>query len=147
MTEIFYETIQKNLQKAKNVLMDDYMTMLGNRLDRLAVNANAIESKDAQRKRKTIEKTVDKIEKAQRGLVRWLDYVERRTPSKGPIRVDSHEPGTPTGRSFVLAREEISRAVALGDAFLDDPKTTDREAKGLNPVIDSMEDALDLLAA
>jgi hypothetical protein len=144
--DVFYGAVYKHLQKAKNALMDDYMGMLGNFLDRMAVNnaSNTNETKDVRDKRKTIEATVDKIEKTQRGLVRWLDYVKGRKPQKS-IRVDSHEPETSTGRSIALARDAIARAVAVGDAFLDAPTTTDRDAKGLDSIIDSMEDILDML--
>lgn len=142
--EAFYKTVHKHLQQAKNVLMDDYMGMLGNFLDRMAADNNGKTNTNDSKKRKTIEKTVDKIEKTQRGLVRWLDYVKRRTSGK-LLKVDSHEPGSPTGNSIALARDAIARAVALGDAFLDDKQTTDRDAKALNSIIDAMEDILDML--
>lgn len=128
----FYETVERHLRQAKSLLLDHYAILLGN----LVANANK-----SEHERTTVRSIVEKIEKAERGLSRWLQYVgyKRNTTDF------QYEPGTASPNAIEKARSQVARAIAIGGAFLDEPSTTEKEAKGLFQIIDAMEDVLELL--
>jgi len=90
-----------------------------------------------------IDAALENIERSQRGLMRWLQYIGRVHLIDDFDRITANhlEMYNTVKQTLARAHAEIEQAIATGDAFLDDPRTSDREAKGLDQIIDAMEDA------
>lgn len=90
-----------------------------------------------------IDAALENIERSQRGLLRWLQYIGQLhlTEDFDRITPDHLEMYNTVKQTLAHAHAELEQAIAVGDAFLDDRSTSDREAKGLDQIIDAMEDA------
>lgn len=98
---------------------------------------------------KNIDVAVENIERSQRGLLRWLQYIGQLhlIDDFNTIMGRNLEMRNTAKETIVQAHAEIERAIFAGDAFLDDPRTTDRESRGLDQIINAMEDAAEPLEA
>ena len=131
----FVELINGHLNNAKWMLQHAaiQMTVMNNR----------------NKSSKIIDVALENIERSQRGLMRWLQYIGRVHLIEDFDRITGRnlEMYNTTKETLAQAHAELERAIVAGDAFLDDPRTTDRESKGLDQVINAMEDAAEPLEA
>ena len=135
----FVNVVNSHLNKAKWLLQD-------------AATQSMMESRKSNKnaKMRAADAALENIERSQRGLLRWLQYIgqlhliedfNRITVASNPEMYNTVK------ETLVQAHAELERAIAAGDAFLDDPKTSNREAKGLDQIIDAMDDASEPLEA
>ena len=133
----FVNVVNGHLNNAKWLLQD-------------AATRTMMESNKSNKnaKLRAADVALENIERSQRGLQRWLQYIGQLHLIEDFNRIMANpEMRNTVKETLAQAHAELGRAIAAGDAFLDDRRTSNREAKGLDQIIDAMDDASEPLEA